>query len=96
MWALFVAAAFAAPCDPKPLQAAWADVSPNAAGDRYVELVACDAGAAKAFAPEAFKKVLPGPGGEAAAIAAIKAGAGPTSGGPPCPASGTRAPAPRS
>ncbi len=78
MWALFIHASLAAPCDPAPIQAAFADISPTAGGDKYVELVACDAAAAKAFAPEAFKKIIAGTGGDAAAIAAIKVGAGAT------------------
>ncbi len=78
MWALLIHASFAAACDPKPIEAAFGDISPTAGGDRYVELVACDPVAAAAFAPEAFKKIIAGSGGDAAAVAAIKVGAGGT------------------
>lgn len=78
MWPLLISVSFAGACDPKPIQAAFADISPTAGGDKFVELVACDAAAAKTFAPEAFKKIIAGTGGDAAAVAAIRVGAGDT------------------
>lgn len=79
MWVLLIGSAFAAaPCDAKALQASFTDISPTAAGERFVELAGCDPVAAKAFAPEAFQKVIAGNGGDAAVVAAIKLGAGET------------------
>jgi len=74
---LLAFSALASACDAKPLVAAFAEVSPAAAGDEFVKIAACDAAAAKALAPEAFKRIIAGPGGQAAAVQAVKLGAGP-------------------
>lgn len=59
-----------------PAQSALAEASPSGVGKAWVELVACDATAAKAAAPEAFKRLIAGSGADAAALEAIKLGLG--------------------
>lgn len=72
MWSVLVLAAAA--CDGPALVTAFAEVSPAAAGDRFAELAACDATAARTLAPEAFKRIIAGPGGDAAARVALGLG----------------------
>ncbi len=69
-------AAQAAPCDIKALQTSFEAASPSSSGKIYAEMAACDPAAAKAYAPTAFKKVLAGEGGDAAALAGISLGLG--------------------
>lgn len=71
-----ILAAQAAPCDIKALQASFEAASPSSSGKIYAEMAACDAAAAKNYAPTAFTKILSGEGGDAAALAAISVGAG--------------------
>lgn len=71
-----ILAAQAAPCDVKALQTSFEAASPSSSGKIYAEMAACDAAAAKGYAPTAFKKILAGEGGDAAALAAIGVGAG--------------------
>lgn len=61
-------------CDAKALTAALVEASPGPSAQAYVDLAACDANAAKAAAPEAFKRILAGPTGDAAALVAIGLG----------------------
>lgn len=75
MWIALVLAAQAQTCDAKALQKQLADAAPNASGKAYAELAACDANAAKVAAPDVFKKVLAGPDGDVAVLAAVKVGA---------------------
>ncbi|MFZ5477091.1 MAG: hypothetical protein ACOZNI_09980 [Myxococcota bacterium] len=77
MWLALALSAHAAPtCDAKALAKALTDAGPQAAGKAYADLAACDAAAAKTAAPEAFKKVLAGPNGDLAVVAALQVGAG--------------------
>ncbi len=67
----------AKPAAPAPCAAqltALAEAGPSATGKAFVDLATCDAVAAKVAAPEAFKRVLAGESGDAAALAAIGAG----------------------
>lgn len=73
-----VSPAHAGACDVKALNKALAEAGPNQAGLAFAELAACDAAAAKAAAPEAFKKILAGDSGDAAVVTAIGVGAGAT------------------
>lgn len=63
-------------CDAKALGKALEEASPQGAAAAFVALAECNAAAGKAAAPVAFPRILPGPGGDAAAIAAMKVGAG--------------------
>ncbi len=63
-------------CDAKALTAALVAASPGPSAQAYMDLAACDAGAAKAATPEAFKRILPGTTGDAAALVAIGLGQG--------------------
>lgn len=65
-------------CDVKGLAKALAEAAPNQAGTAFADLAACDPAAAKGAAPEAFKKILAGDGGNAAAVVAVRVGAGET------------------
>lgn len=83
MLLLVAALALAAPpaaakptCDAKALTQAVKDASPGGIPQAFADLAACDAAAAKAIAPEAFTRVLPGPNGDNAAVLAMKLGAG--------------------
>lgn len=75
MWLALVLAAHAQTCDAKALQKQVVDAAPNATAKAYVELAACDAAAARAAAPDAFKKILSGADADAAILAAVKVGA---------------------
>ncbi len=68
--------ALADDCDAKALKAEIEDASPVQVGPIFVDLAACDADAAKAVAPEQLVRILPGPDGDAAAVAALDIGAG--------------------
>jgi len=71
------AAPAAAPgCDAKALGTALTEASPGPSAQAFVDLAACDAAAAKVAAPAAFKRVLAGPTGDAAALVAISLGQG--------------------
>lgn len=63
-------------CDAKALTAALVEASPGPSAQAYMDLAACDAAAAKAATPEAFKRILPGSTGDAAALVAIGVGQG--------------------
>ncbi len=69
-------ASHAATCDAKALGKALTEAAPNQSGKAFAELAACDPAAAKAAAPEAFKKILAGESGDAAVVTAIGVGAG--------------------
>lgn len=75
--ALLIPTASAA-CDAKAITARFTEASPAGSGTIYAELAACDAAAATKLTPDAFKKIIAGPGGNTAAVAAIKLGAGAT------------------
>ncbi|MDP2307890.1 MAG: hypothetical protein Q8P18_17830 [Pseudomonadota bacterium] len=66
----------AASCDVKGLSKALVDAAPNQAGKAFADLAGCDPAAAKAAAPEAFKKILAGDSGDAAVVVAVSIGAG--------------------
>lgn len=68
--------AHAGACDAKALTKALTDALPNQTAQAYADLAACDAAAALKASPDAFKKVLPGDGGDAAVITAIGINAG--------------------
>ena len=59
-----------------PANTALTEASPSGVGKAWVELLACDATAAKAAAPDAFKRLIAGSGADAAALEAIKLGLG--------------------
>lgn len=59
-----------------PQYTAMMDAGPAAAGKAFAEFAACDAPGATAQAPMVFPKIISGPGGDAAAIAAMKLGLG--------------------
>lgn len=63
-------------CDVKALDKALAEAAPSQAGKGFADLAGCDPAAAKAAAPEAFKKVLAGEAGDAAVVVAVGVGAG--------------------
>lgn len=74
MWLVLAFAAHALPCDAKALGLALTEAGPAASAKAYSELAACDPAAAKAAAPDAFRKILAGEAGSAAMIAAVSAG----------------------
>ncbi|MSQ00823.1 MAG: hypothetical protein EXR71_02895 [Myxococcales bacterium] len=57
-------------------QKAVAEAGPAAAGKAWLELAVCDAAAARLAAPEAWKKIIAGPGADAAGVKAIELGLG--------------------
>lgn len=61
-------------CDAKALTTALVEASPGPSAQAFVDLAACDATAAKAAAPEAFKRILAGSTGDAAALVAVGLG----------------------
>lgn len=63
-------------CDAKALGTALTDASPGPSAQAFVDLAACDTAAAKLAAPAAFKRILAGPTGDAAALVAISLGQG--------------------
>lgn len=63
-------------CDAKALGLALTEASPGPSAQAFVDLAACDSAAAKVAAPAAFKRILPGPTGDAAALTAIALGQG--------------------
>jgi hypothetical protein len=67
-----------AACDAKALGKALTEAAPNQTGAAFADLAACDAAAAAKAAPEAFKKILSGDSGDAAALVALRVGAGET------------------
>lgn len=75
MWLALALAAQAQTCDAKALTKALAEAGPASTGKAFAELAACDPKAATAAAPEAFKRTLAGPNGDAAVLAAVKIGA---------------------
>lgn len=75
MWLAVALAAHAQTCDVKALTQALTDAGPAAAGKAYADLAACDPKAGMNAAPDAFKRLLAGPNGDAAALAAVKIGA---------------------
>jgi hypothetical protein len=75
--ALLVAPAFAGGCDSKSLTKAVNEATPGGMVDAFMNLVACDKAAAKAAAPAAFAKIIPGPAAEKAVTAALQVGAQP-------------------
>jgi hypothetical protein len=62
-------------CDVKALTTALVDAGPNQTGAAFAALAACDPAAANKAAPDAFKKILAGESGDAAALVAIGIGA---------------------
>jgi len=71
-----VPVSLAAPaCDAKALTKAMVDAGPNQTGAAFAALAACDPAAANKSAPDAFKKILAGDSGDAAALVAIGIGA---------------------
>lgn len=77
-----VLTALAAP-KPPPLpacvvegQKVLAEAGPAAAGRAWLDLATCDAAAGKAAAPDAWKKIIAGPGADAAAVKALELGLG--------------------
>ena len=77
-------AAFAAPKAPAVVvpacvaegQKAVTEAGPAAAGKAWLDLATCDPAAAKVAAPEAWKKIIAGPGADAAGVKAIELGLG--------------------
>ncbi len=59
-----------------PQYTAMMEAGPAAAGKAFAEFAACDAAGATAQAPLIFPKIISGPGGDAAALAAMKLGLG--------------------
>jgi hypothetical protein len=79
MWlalAALIHPASAATCDAKALTKALTDALPNQSAKAYADLAACDATAAQKASADAFKKILPGEGGDAAVLTAIGVNAG--------------------
>lgn len=81
MWLPLLALSFAAPAKDKPppikpecaaLAAEMAEAGPAAVGKLFARLAACDPAAAKTAAPGVFAAAIGGPGGDAAAVAAIQ------------------------
>jgi hypothetical protein len=69
----------AAPAGPPclaPALAALAEAGPASAGKAWLEVANCDAEAGRAAAPDAWKKIIAGPGADAAAPKAIELGLG--------------------
>lgn len=73
--ALTAAAPAHAECDAKQLTKDLAEASPVSMPKVFVKLADCDAGAAKAAAPAAMKRALPGDEGATMAVAALRVGA---------------------
>ncbi|RME23483.1 MAG: hypothetical protein D6798_13440 [Deltaproteobacteria bacterium] len=69
------APAVAGDCDVRALRTEIEEASPVQVGPLFVRLAACDADAARAIAPTQLLRILPGPEGDAAAVAAIDVGA---------------------
>jgi hypothetical protein len=63
-------------CDLRALKKELAETSPIAAAKVYQQIVACDEKQGKALAPTAFGRILAGDDGNAAALDAIRIGAG--------------------
>jgi hypothetical protein len=87
MWLPLFAVCMAAPAKgkPPPVKAECASVAaelteagPGSVGKVFAQLAGCDAEAAKREAAAVFAKAIGGPGGDAAAVAAIQLGVGPT------------------
>jgi hypothetical protein len=72
---LQISPANAQACDTKALKAQIADASPRAVADLFLQLADCDVKVAQQEAPGAFQKILSGPEGVQAAVAAVRVGA---------------------
>ncbi len=74
--ALLISPASAQDCDAKALIKELGAASPVQVAPLFVQLAECDPAAAKKVAPEQLPRILPGPDGDAAAVAAVDVGAG--------------------
>jgi hypothetical protein len=64
-----------AACDARAIQASMKDAPPNTVASAFVELVTCDAAAAKKLAPAVVPTFIAGDQGNAGALAALQVGA---------------------